>query len=351
MVCVCAFALLAIAPSLARSAEIQTGEIKPVPGGYAARADVRELIAEMASDHAFDESELRRLFAKVRYQPKVVAAMSRPVLAPPKWFEYAPQFLSAARIDGGVAFLREHEAVLQRAEREFGVPAEIIVAIIGVETLYGRNTGSYRVIDALTTLAFDYPRRASFFRGELKHFLLLCREQGITPLDVKGSYAGALGLPQFMPGSLRNYAVDYDADGTIDLAKDPDDAIGSVANFLARHDWQPGQPVIAPAVIELDTRDAVLGRIDGGMSERRSLDAWALDGVSGFDLPVGLTPDPIGLLMLEEAGGASYWLVFNNWYVLTRYNRSRLYATAVWELAQAIKSAAGAWPIDEATRR
>ena len=116
-------------------------------------------------------------------------------------------------------------------------------------------------------------------------------------------------------------------------------------------DLQPGQPVIAPAVIELDTRDAVLGRIDGGMSERRSLDTWALDGVSGFDLPAGLTPDPAGLLMLEEAGGPSYWLVFNNWYVLTRYNRSRLYATAVWELAQAIKRAAGAWHIDEATRR
>ncbi len=344
----CAFAPLAIAASLAQPPDIKIEEIKPQPGGYAARVDVREFIDEMASDHDFDPRELKRLFAKVRYQPTVVAAMSRPVLAPAKWFEYAPQFLNPARIDAGVAFLREHEAVLQRAEREFGVPAEIIVAIIGVETFYGRNTGSYRVIDALTTLAFDYPRRAAFFRGELKHFLLLCREQGISPLEMKGSYAGALGLPQFMPGSWRNYAIDYDADGTIDLAKDPDDAIGSVANFLVRHDWQPGQPVIAPALIELDTKDAVLGRIDGGMSERRSLDAWAGDGVSGFELPGGLAPDSIGLLMLEETGGPSYWLVFNNWYVLTRYNRSRLYATAVWRLAQAIKRVATPLPLDGA---
>lgn len=311
---------------------------------------MREFIDEMAGDHDFDARYLRRMFAKARYQPKVVAAMSRPVLAPPKWFEYAPQFLNAARIDGGVAFLREHQAVLQRAEGEFGVPAEIIVAIIGVETFYGRNTGSYRVIDALTTLAFDYPRRASFFRGELKHFLLLCREQGVSPLEVKGSYAGALGLPQFMPGSLRNYAVDYDADGTIDLARDTDDAIGSVANFLARHDWQSGQPVITPALIEIDAKDAALDRIDGGMSERRSLDAWAREGVSGFDLPAGLAPDPVGLLMLEEAGGPSYWLVFNNWYVLTRYNRSRLYATAVWELAQAIRMVSTPPSLDGAAR-
>jgi membrane-bound lytic murein transglycosylase B len=339
-----------MAPSVAQPAAIQTGEIKPAAGGYAARADVREFIESMANDHAFDARELRRLFAKVRYQPRVVAAMSRPVLAPPKWFEYAAQFLNAARVDAGVAFLREHEAVLRRAEREFGVPAEIIVAIIGVETFYGRNTGSYSVIDALTTLAFDYPRRASFFRGELEHFLLLCREQGLSPLEVKGSYAGALGLPQFMPGSVRNYAVDYDDDGTIDLANDPDDAIGSVGNFLARHDWQPGQPVIAAAVIELDAKDIVLGRIDGGMSERRSLDAWARDGVSGFDLPAGLAPDPVGLLMLEEAGGPSYWLVFNNWYVLTRYNRSRLYATVVWELAQAIKRVAGPSSADTGAR-
>jgi membrane-bound lytic murein transglycosylase B len=350
LVCAYVFAVLAALPSLAQSLEVAPEESKPAPGGYAARADVREFISEMARDHGFDARELRRLFAKVRYQPKVVAAMSRPVLAPPTWLEYAPRFLNPSRIDAGVAFLREHEAVLLRAQREFGVPAEIVVAIIGVETFYGRNTGSYRVIDALTTLAFDYPRRAAFFRDELKHFLLLCREQGVAALEVKGSYAGAMGLPQFMPGSLRNYAVDYDADGTIDLANDVDDAIGSVANFLARHDWQAGQPVIAPAVIELDVRDAVLGRIDGGMSERRSPDLWARDGVSGFDVPADVTADPVGLLMLEEDGGPSYWLVFNNWYVLTRYNRSRLYATVVWELAPAIKTAAAPSPIDEAVR-
>src|ERR1700681_3226115 len=219
-----------------------------VPQSYADHPDVSPFIDEMVADYGFDARALRRLFGKVRYQQSVINAMSRPALEPPKWYQYAPQFLSSRRIDGGVAFWRANAATLERAQNEFGVPAEIVVAVIGVETFYGRNTGSYRVIDALTTLAFDYPRRAAFFRGELKHFLLLCREQGVPPLEVKGSYAGALGLPQFMPGSLRNYAVDYDADGTIDLANDVEDAIGSVANFLARHDWQAGQPVMSPAV-------------------------------------------------------------------------------------------------------
>ncbi len=335
---VIAISVLMIAPAAVDPAFAQTEQTK-APGAYATRADVSEFIAEMVADHDFDARELRRLFAQVRYQPRVVVAMSRPVVAPPKWYEYAPQFLNSARIDAGIAFWREHEAVLRRAQDEFGVPAEIIVAIIGVETFYGRNSGSYRTIDVLATLAFDYPRRAAFFRSELKHFLLLAREQGVSPLDVKGSYAGALGLPQFMPGSVRNYAVDYDADGSIDLAGDVDDAIGSVANFLARHDWRRGQPVIAPALIELDRKDDVLGMLDGGLAERRSLAAWERDGVSGFELAADLAPDPAGLLMLEETGGPSYWLVFSNWYVLTRYNRSRLYATAVWQLAQAIKAA------------
>lgn len=331
------FCIMAVAANAA--ARAQEEPAKEAPGAYSTRDDVREFIAEMVADHAFDARELRRLFAQARYQPRVVAAMSRPVLAPPKWYEYAPQFLGSSRVDAGVAFWRAHEAALRRAQDDFGVPTEIVVAIIGVETFYGRNTGSYRTLDALVTLAFDYPRRAAFFRSELKQFLLLAREQGVSPLDVKGSYAGALGLPQFMPGSVRNFAVDYDADGSIDLAGDVDDAIGSVANFLARHDWHTGEPVIAPALIDPERKNEVLAMVDGGLSERRALTTWENDGVTGFELAADAASDSAGLLMLEEQGGPSYWLVLNNWYVLTRYNRSRLYATAVWQLAQAIRGA------------
>lgn len=311
------------------------------PLRYDQRPEIRAFIAELVDEHAFGRRELAQLFAHARYQPRIVAAMSRPVLAPPKWYEYAPQFLSAERIDGGLEFWRSNAATLARAQREFGVPAEVIVAIIGVETFYGRNTGGYRIFDALTTLAFDYPRRGDFFKSELKQFLLLSRDQGISPLLPRGSYAGASGLPQFMPGSVRAYALDYDGDGRIDLASDPADAIGSVANFLARHDWQPGAPVLEPAQIDPAASETVLRALDGGISERRPLGAWVRDGVGAHIMPADPGPDPVGLLMLEEVAEPSYWLTYGNWYVLTRYNRSRLYATAVWQLAQALVKARG----------
>jgi membrane-bound lytic murein transglycosylase B len=318
----------------------------PLPAGYATRADVRAFIGEMAEQHGFDRAALRRLFAQVRYQRSIVAAMERPLLEPPKWYDYAPAFLSDARVEAGAAYWTAHADELARAEKRFGVPAEIIVAIIGVETFYGRNIGKHRALDALATLAFDYPRRAAFFRGELKHFLLLARELGIAPLAAKGSFAGALGVPQFMPGSYRSFAVDFDGDGHADLWTSPADVVGSVANFLARHDWQPGQPVLLAATIADDRRDLVLRRLDGGLSERRAIDAWAADGVSVADAPEGLAPDPVGVLLLEEnvAGveGAHFWIACNNFYVLTRYNRSRLYAAAVWELAQAVRAARAA---------
>ena len=310
--------------------------------GYAERPDVRLFIDELAAEHGFDRRTLARAFAQAKFQPQIVAAMQRPLLEPPKWHEYARPFLAPTRVDGGVAFWNAHEAALARAEATYGVPAEVIVAIIGVETYYGRNTGRHRAIDALSTLAFDYPRRAAFFRGELKQFLLLARDLGVSPLAPKGSFAGALGVPQFMPGSYRNFAVDFDDDGRIDLWGSADDAIGSVANFLARHDWQRGQPVLLPAAIDAASRDVVVRRLDGGLSERRALDAWGLDGVTATAVPADLGPEPVGLLLLEEEGpgpdAASYWLAFQNFYVITRYNRSRLYAAAVWELANAVRA-------------
>ena len=322
--------------------------------GYEQRADVRAFIDELARDYGFPRAALKRWFRGVRYQPKIVEAMQRPLVEPPKWFEYAPQFLSKARVDGGVAFWHEHAAALARAEADFGVPAEIVVAIIGVETFYGRNVGGYRVIDALTTLAFDYPRRAAFFRGELREFLLLARDEGFSPLAPKGSFAGAFGVPQFMPGSVRRYAIDYDGDGHIDLWESGDDAVGSVANYLARHDWLRGQPIWSPATIAPSQRDAALGKLDGGISERRPLAAWNADGVAAERLPDPLSPEPVGLLALEESPDADgeqlrVLVVFPNFYVITRYNKSRLYAAAVTSLAAAIRAQFEA-PADSTSR-
>ncbi|MDH5286416.1 MAG: lytic murein transglycosylase B [Betaproteobacteria bacterium] len=306
---------------------------------YPAREDARAFVAEMAAEHGFAAADVERWLRDAKFQPRVVELMNRPVLEPPKWYEYAPPFLSAERVEAGLAFWSANAAALERAQRTTGVPAEVIVAIIGVETYYGRITGSHRVIDVLATLAFDYPRRAAFFRGELKEFLLLAREQRISPLAPRGSFAGAMGLPQFMPGSYRRFAVDFDGSGSVDLWRSAEDAIGSVANFLVRHDWKPGQPVLAKAYVDAAQRDAVLRRLDGGLSERRALGAWNLDGVTTQPLPVDVQPDPIGVLLLEESATASStWLAFHNFYVITRYNRSRLYAASVWQLAQALRA-------------
>ena len=259
-----------------------------------------------------------RAFAAARFQPRIVEAMQRPILEPPKWFEYAPRFLSQARIDGGVLYWNAHARDLARAEERFGVPAEIIVAIIGVETYYGRNTGTHRALDALSTLAFDYPRRATFFRGELREFLLLVREQRVDPLVPKGSFAGALGVPQFMPGSYREFAVDFDGDGRIDLWTSAPDIIGSVGNYLARHDWQRGQPVLLPAI----TR-TVCGRA----TPPRRRDQRPLRGivVSRWRRSDGNNPTlhrSRGVVMLrkdsEGVENKSYRLL----HVLTRYNRA-----------------------------
>ncbi len=337
------FALLLLPPAEAAEPQVAQGAI-PAHAPYAKRADVRAFAAEVASTAGLSQQQVERWLAQAKFQPKIVAAMDRPLLQPPKWFEYAPPLLAPDRVSGGVAFWRANAPALARAEAEYGVPAEIVVAILGIETIYGRNTGSYRVIDALATLAFDYPRRAPFFRGELREYLMLAQEQGWSPLLPKGSFAGAMGMPQFMPGSHRQYAVDFDQDGRIDLWRDSADVIGSVANYLARHDWLVGQPVLLPARIAPETRDVSLSRLDGGISERRSLSAWTIDGVDVETMPADLAADPIGLLLLEEPpengeARASYWIACPNFYVITRYNKSRLYAAAVFALAQAVKLA------------
>jgi membrane-bound lytic murein transglycosylase B len=338
--CALSAALAAGGDAAAASGDVAPKKRVETRTQYSDREDVRAFIAEMSAQHGFEEREVERWLASARYQPKVVELMSRPILEPPKWYEYSPQFLARARVEAGVAFWNANSAELARAESETGVPAEIVVAIIGVETYYGRYTGSHRVIDALATLAFDYPRRAAFFRGELKEFLLLAREQNFSPVAAKGSFAGAMGLPQFMPGSYRRYAVDFDRTGRADLFGSTGDAIGSVANYLARHDWQRGQPVLLPARLEPDQQDSIVRRLDGGLSERRVAAMWAADGVTPVAWPGVLGPEPLGVLLLEESPSeSSYWIACHNFYVITRYNRSRLYATAVWQLAQALRAA------------
>ncbi|HVE48240.1 MAG TPA: lytic murein transglycosylase B [Casimicrobiaceae bacterium] len=304
------------------------------------RDDVRAFIEEMRVEHGFDSRDVARWLAAAKLQPRVVELMNRPIVEPPKWFEYAPQFLAQARVDAGIAFWSANVEALQRAESATGVPAEVIVAIIGIETYFGRYGGSHRVIDALTTLAFDYPRRAQFFRGELKEYFVLAREQGFSPLAVRGSFAGAMGLPQFMPGSYRRYAIDFDGTGRVDLFSSASDAIGSVANYLARHDWQRGQPALVAARIAPGEIDAITRRVEGGLAERRLASLWASDGVTPVAWPGGMGPEPLGLLLLEESKSeSSYWIACHNFYVIMRYNRSRLYASAVWQLAQVLREA------------
>jgi membrane-bound lytic murein transglycosylase B len=342
----CAFFLFALLLPLAAGAAEPSAAAGAAGGRlpYAKRADVRAFADDVADSAGLSRTEVERWLAAAKFQPRIVAAMDRPLLLPPKWYEYAPPLLAPDRVSGGVAFWRVNEEALARAETEFGVPPEFIVAILGVETVYGRNTGSYRVLDALVTLAFDYPRRAPFFRGELREYLLLAHEQRWSPLVPTGSFAGAMGVPQFMPGSYRQYAIDFDGDGRIDLWHDSADVVGSVANYLGRHDWLAGQPVLLPARIADEARDAALRRLDGGISERRSLAAWQADGVDADGAPADMSADPVGLLLLEEAPEngeprASYWIACPNFYVITRYNKSRLYAAAVFALARAVKQA------------
>ena len=293
---------------------------------YAERPEVQSFIAELVQRHGFAANELQTLLGKVQRVDGVMQLMV-PAERPP-WEQYRAMFLNDARIEGGLAFWKANRRALRRAEREYGVPAQYIVAIIGIETYYGKNMGRWRVIDALSTLAFDYPSRAAFFRGELEQYLLLAREEGLDVFALRGSYAGAIGIPQFMPGSLRRYGVDFDGDGAIDLRRSPADAIGSVGNFLKSHGWRAGEPVIYKALIKTEE-----GRkyVDGSVMPK-----YPLKEILGAGVELEPAPASTEALGVLVALGDEHRVGLQNFWVITRYNRSAFYATAVSDLAAAL---------------
>ena len=292
----------------------------------------RAFIQEMIRKHKFSERDLNRWFAAIRPRPDIIEAISHPAEATKPWYEYRRIFLVEKRIRGGVDFMRKHAATLLRAEKSTGVPAEIIVAILGVETLYNRYKGRHFVLESLATLAFDYPKRSRFFRRELEQFLLLAREEGVDPLALKGSYAGAMGGPQFISSSFRRYAVDFDGDGKRDIWNNPVDMIGSVANYFRIHGWKKYQGIIYPARVRGKQIDDLL---KNGVKPRYRIGELAKKGVVyRLDGPEDVRA---ALIKLELEQGPAYWLGPNNFYVITRYNHSPLYAMAVVELSEAIR--------------
>ncbi|CAG0971253.1 membrane-bound lytic murein transglycosylase B [Methylophilaceae bacterium] len=301
---------------------------------YHERGEVLEFVAEMAERHGFDAIDLREVFAGVEFQPSVIKAMEPPASPNVRsWERYRPRFVNQARIDRGVRFMQAYAEELKRARQMYGVPEEIIAAIIGVETIYGQNTGKYRVIDALTTLAFDYPRRAEYFRGELEQYLLMAREQQLDYFSVLGSYAGAIGLPQFMPTNVRQLAVDFDSDGRVDLRSSAVDAIGSVAHYLAVHGWLTDAPVASHVSFHDPVPDSWLETILPTMTKDDIKDVRfntkvSLDEHMNFAVIPLDTPEKM----------PEFWLGFNNFYVITRYNKSTFYAMSVLQLAQALKA-------------
>ena len=292
--------------------------------------DLQSFANEMSQKHGFDRQQLSQLLANTQYHQSIIDAISRPAEGKP-WHQYRPIFVTDSRANEGVSFWSENQTLLEQAEKTYGVPPEIIVAIIGVETRYGRHAGKYGVLDSLSTLAFGYPKRASFFRKQLEEFLLLINEEKLTPAEALGSYAGAMGKPQFIPSSYRAYAVDFDGDGKRDLFNNNADVIGSVAAYFKRHGWRSGEPVTLRA-------NGINGKhqhfIDAGM--KPSIPVSVIEE-SGIQLDGKASPsDLASLISLEGKQSDEHWLGLNNFYVITRYNHSNLYAMAVYQLSQEI---------------
>lgn len=350
-ICITLFAsAIAIAPH-ADAARKPTKKIAVKHGANSAEfvhfsqwKEVTEFIDKMGNEHGFDKAQLAASFDQTRYLESAIQLIKpAPPGKPKNWRAYRARFVENVRIEHGIAFWDKYADALTRAEAKYGVPPEIIVGLIGVETIYGHHTGNFRVLDALTTLAFAYPdtptrlARMAFFRSELEHMLLLARDSGLDPFSFKGSYAGAIGLPQFMPGSIRKFAVDFDGDGTIDLLASPVDAIGSVANYLALHGWKKSQPMVFPATLldyELDpaTLNAALTQ---GLKASFSLqEIRTIASSASPDMPEQLL---YGLVDLQNGNEPTeYWLATDNFFAIAQYNRSYFYAMSVIDLGKVI---------------
>jgi membrane-bound lytic murein transglycosylase B len=298
-----------------------------VTDSYALSQQERKFVTQMVEKHQFDSVQLTRQLQKAKHRSSIIKAMSRPAEAMP-WYKYRKIFLQPERIQAGKKFMRKYHKELKQAQQTYGVPAHIITAIIGVETLYGKNIGSYAVMDALKTLAFGYPKRSKFFRSELEEYLLMAREEGLEPLTPKGSYAGAMGMPQFMPSSFRAYAVDFDGNGKRDLWNSPADVIGSVGNYFSRHGWKAGEAIAFK--LERQPRGLPLGNRRG---QKPNVSISKIS-TSGATLPPQVSAlDKAAILKYQQKNNADYWLGLHNFYVITRYNHSNLYAMAVYQLA------------------
>lgn len=298
-----------------------------------APTNAKDFAQYMAKAHGFTQDYISGVLSKVEKRQSILDAMSRPAEGK-DWYEYRPIFLTEKRISGGVEFWSKYQDLLESAEKKYQVPAEIIVAIIGVETYYGKRQGSYPVLDAISTLAFHYPKRAKFFASELEQYFLLSREQAWDLTKNKGSYAGAMGMGQFIPSSYRHYAVDFNGDGAINLFNSHADAIGSVANYFHKHHWKLGEPVVEflPKVnksIAIDFKNTKL---------KPQFSVKAIEK-AGIDLTMGEPDDIAGLYYFKQKSRNDIWVGYHNFYVITRYNRSPLYAMAVHQLSQEIKKA------------
>ena len=292
---------------------------------------VKNFIQKMVAQHHFDEQMLTTLFQSAIVKDSILKRISSPAEGLP-WYKYRKIFLTDARIQGGVKFWHENAQTLADVSAQTGVPAEIIVAIIGVETGYGKNMGSERVIDALSTLAFAYPPRSAFFISELENFLLLCRDENMHPSEPLGSYAGAMGYPQFMPSSFRTFAKDYDQDKRRDIWHNPSDAIASVANYFAKHDWRRGQDIALPATATDNQYKSVL---DKGLKPNTTFAQLSRLNVRVAE-PLSDNTN-VKLLAFEQIDKEELWIILPNFYVITRYNHSALYAMAAYQLSQEIK--------------
>ena len=311
-----------------------TGLILSVPsyGEGFNKADIDGFIDELVRDEGFSRPVLEKMFGDVEYKSRIVEIMQRPAEKRLTWAEYKNLLINDKRINDGVEFWQKHHKTLEKASEVYGVSSSVIIGILGIETGFGQNSGGFRVVDALATLGFKYPRRATFFRNELKEFLILSREQGFDPLKLTGSYAGAMGIPQFMPSSYRAYAIDFDKSGQADIWGSPADAIGSIASYLNRHGWQEGKPVAAKATVQGQKYTKVIDknpRPTRSVNEARNL-GWRTTKV---------LPDAARVrgLKLEGKTGAEHWLTLTNFYVITRYNKSDLYAMAVYQLGNMVE--------------